>query len=259
MRFIYLYYTLLLIIIIINLFNQCYGQKRILKSELNPDCKSENECQNSTLLHIESIGLSNTYHYLWCFITNFVPTIFVFDSDIDAKLVVNWNNDDEIVKFKFENGSVHNSFAMELSNLNFINTTINEKTKVASNENLYTIPMKDVHWQFENNTYADSFRYIFENANNSQINGTLRIVLSIFDQAGRDDSIPRLQYTQSSNILDLTLDNIYFILPYNTEQYTQTQLVANITFVYEGQTITSNLNQTKTIDDEYTPGVFHVC
>src|SRR5699024_6266438 len=128
------------------------------------------------LVHVESAGPNGTYHYLWSFVHSFTPAIFAFQTDSLAKLKVNWskifeNSDSSI---QFVNGSVINSFAVEVSNLYFLNTTINAN-KVQDGRVIYTVPLKNLEWKSTKYADENEIRFTFECADKSQVNGTVSL------------------------------------------------------------------------------------
>jgi len=187
---------------------------------------------------------------VWSFIDSFAPAVFVFETDNKAKFIVEWENiKKNESSLQFENGSIYNSFAMELSNLYFINAT--------NNVRIYSLPLEAIKWQYQDSSsLPGTVSITFSSTEKSPINGTVSLSLSVFNQAGRGDSIPRLQYTESSNLFEVTLNNIHFTISDNKSA--QAQLVSDLTFAFEGEDVATTLHESVSIDDEYTPGVFEV-
>lgn len=232
----------------------CYAknlaQKRSLITEINPNCN--NDCKSSTLVHVESRGTNNTFHYLWTFISKYTPTIIVLETDPKASLSVDWktirNRSNNANSIQFVNGTVYNSFAMELSHLYFINAT--------NNVTLQMIPLDEINWNYTSVQTNDVVKFNFNSIKSPVLNGSVQLSLNVFNQAGRGDTIPRLQYTEASNLIQLIVDNIY-IKPHGNFSI-DAQLISNFTIVMEGDDVKESIEENRSIDDEYTPGIFQV-
>ncbi|KAI2808474.1 hypothetical protein BLOT_006418 [Blomia tropicalis] len=230
----------------------CYAknlaQQRSLITEINPNCNID--CKSSTLVHVESRGTNNTFHYLWTFISKYTPTIIVLETDPKASLSVDWktirNRSNNANSIQFVNGTVYNSFAMELSHLYFINAT--------NNVTLQMIPLDEINWNYTSVQTNDVVKFNFNSIKSPVLNGSVQLSLNVFNQAGRGDTIPRLQYTEASNLIQLIVDNIY-IKPHGNFSI-DAQLISNFTIVMEGDDVKESIEENRSIDDEYTPGIF---
>lgn len=224
---------------------------RELHYQLNPKCSN---CSKEVIIvHLESVGSNTTYHYIWSFLVGYNPSILLLETDPDAQLEIDWPNLYNKSKrniINFVNGSVYNSLGVEFSNLSLVD----EKT----GDLLFPISLTDVEWNVTFYNWNSSVDIRFQNVN-SKI-GQISFTLSAFSGSGRLSSFPRYQYTDSSNLFNVVLNNINFN---NTDFANKTkispQIRSNMTIVFEGNEPTSILNEIVSIDDEYSPGVFYVC
>ena len=73
---------------------------------------------------------------------------------------------------------------------------------------------------------------------------------SAFDHAGRETDLPHLQFNENITQFDFTIDHL-------TTNLSMSRFAIEAVMVSEGQT-SMKIDETRSIDDEYSPGVFKV-
>ena len=73
---------------------------------------------------------------------------------------------------------------------------------------------------------------------------------SAFDHTGRETDLPHLQFNENITQFDLTIDHLWTNL-------SMSRYAVELIMVGEGKT-GMKIDETRSIDDEYSPGVFKV-
>ncbi|OTF74984.1 hypothetical protein BLA29_000207 [Euroglyphus maynei] len=234
--------------------------ERILFYEQNPGCNiTDNDyCNNTHIVHIQSDADNmnqSTYHNLWIFSNGYKPAIILFETEPTARLVIDWSkffqheNNDSIF---FQNGIVRNSFGFELSDLFIVNMTSKQQL-------LYNIPIHQLNWSVnftERHDNRSSIEATFFNNNNNPKIGNFRFHLKSSGRSGREKMLPKLIYSEAGNLLRFEIEQLF--IPESLQQNsTQLQICANLTTILDGHRMNSHIEKYTSMDDEYTPGVFH--
>lgn len=83
-----------------------------------------------------------------------------------------------------------------------------------------------------------------------EYNGTLSIKLKAFSSSGREDQLPHLEYNANIAQFDLNIDHLYTNL-------SMSRFAVEVILISGGQD-TQKIDGTRSIDDEYAPGVFFI-
>ena len=78
----------------------------------------------------------------------------------------------------------------------------------------------------------------------------LSLQFSAYDQLGRESELPHLQFSENITQFDLTIDNLW-------TNFSKSRFALEAIMVSEGKT-GMKIDETRSIDDEYSPGVFKV-
>ncbi|UXI15739.1 phosphatidylinositol N-acetylglucosaminyltransferase subunit P-like [Sarcoptes scabiei] len=243
--------------------------KRSLQLEMNPGCVMD-FCRNISVAYIRSFNSdsivsernastsnasSSCYHFLWIFTTKYTPTIFLFESDPNARLMIDWKKFDRS-RFnnitsnfiEFIDGEIQQSFGLELSQLFVRNMTTKQL--------IQTIPIDGLGWRSNiiKTNRSIWIKFIGDDPRIASINFELEATKLINEI---DQHLPRLTLSESSNLVRLTLENIN-INEKLENPIDHLQVCANFTTVLGGDAISNQLIVERTIDDEFTPGVFQV-
>lgn len=70
-----------------------------LSAHLNPDCPytvcrdiNGDPLPNTTVIHVEADGPSNTIHYIWDLRANQTPSVLVAMTELNTNLTIEWEN-----------------------------------------------------------------------------------------------------------------------------------------------------------------------
>lgn len=191
------FFLLLLFSCCSQLISASNSSSRSLSFEVNPGCTANaSECAHSTIVHVQSTqpGNDTAFHYLWAFVWGYAPAIFTFETKSAAKLAIDWKQISEAAKNSSKplagsiafgsNGTVSNAFALELTQLYFVNFT----------NNATVLPVSLPETQFtptQLKATDGEVSYQFATVDGRADYGHIDIVLSAHAVAGRSEEIPQ--------------------------------------------------------------------
>lgn len=225
-----------------------------LTQTINPDCdKYENSCKKSpstiSVIYIKSNG-NETYHFLWTFIENFAPVLFLFQTETaSAKLSINW---DKLMQslpggIEFSDGEVIKSLGFEITKLYFANYT--------TSETLHNLNVTTLHWKSEEKQKTQAHVGYFMSTGIDS--GELSFKLDVFDTAGQETQTPQIPFDISTISMHILANNITLPKFIQDAEHTTPFLYADYTLAWSGNQ-KGELYREVTIDDEYSPGIFEV-
>ncbi|KAK3885826.1 hypothetical protein Pcinc_009989 [Petrolisthes cinctipes] len=262
-----------------------HPSREISKPDINPDCGSEDFCTDPWLVHVSSSGQNDTIHHLWGLHGS--PSFLLAKTQVAAKLDVNWSKltaDEELsVTFQPEPSHV---FGLVFPYLILYNDT-NDKGQVNRSEDAtLNLNMSDFSWTIVDTEYANRTNggWASVTFNTTAFRGTplpndtnLSIKMFGYGNDGRSWKIPKLMYTPTSgqmelllhrlvlNIteedLEMTSDDSISMNGYVNPRWALQMVVVSSEPVVHGQEEDEKdiqLHQSTSLDDENSPGVFHL-
>ncbi|CAC5378242.1 unnamed protein product [Mytilus coruscus] len=244
---------------------------RMIQTELNPGCDDRKEDCAGGVAYIKAIGEQNTFHYILTAIGP--PTFLVILTEKttkDAGITINWDN--------FKSGNItemEKSIKLDpsytvLYSYGVVFTRLFQYNDTEDKAELGKLNLKNTAFRV-----FDFSRSMFEwydlkpissdssiklrVKNSSAImgqtinNGSLEFKFSFFDHMDRAKDLPHLQYTEDTSQFDFTLKNI------DTGNMSLSRFaLESVLFSTDSAGGDMKFDETKSIDDEYTPGVFKI-
>ncbi|GAB6019901.1 hypothetical protein CHUAL_001436 [Chamberlinius hualienensis] len=224
---------------------------RVLSSTINPGCDFCGEDVN--VLYVKSVGSYDVMHYLWS--TNGTVSALLARTAADVNLTISWD------KFLSSDPSNSVRFAEEPYEVSVVILTSlyeyeDEKDKV----DIEKIPFDDIHnynttdmvhlpvsLEVDTNDHVSAlFLMQLNNTNN-----TMQLTFDVYSGEGHADRLPRLDHTSQSFQMEIVLNG--FQSDYNDTRFAVEFIMLNLN---KSEDVFFQVIKHKTIDDEYTPGVF---
>jgi len=233
--------------------------ERNVTAFINPKCPG-NECHNFTLIHVEQRGRTDTLHNLWSF-SKIFPTVFYARTDLDTTLDINWpemfsGNHSQAISFSKK----PQYFAAVILSKFMIYNDLGDSGLIPNNnsENVMSLDPQLMEWQLKSlncssNTSATAvFRLSSYDGSEAGENTNVEVTLTAYGGRNRGSLLPHLAFTENSTQLDFTAENVE--IPTN---FSNARLAIELSALASEPTESQfSMVQTRSLDDEYTPGVF---
>ncbi|KAK6180494.1 hypothetical protein SNE40_012639 [Patella caerulea] len=256
------------VLLVFSYFATANGRK--ITTVLNPDCDVP-ECtagykngSYANIAHIKAVGSEDTLHYVISTIG--VPSVLVIRSDPTSSLNFNWTNllsdnaTERSGSITLNGKALKNSFAVVFTELIEYND-VDDKATIASyfhgdtKSTNYTIhDFGEMMWSqvvtAPGNKNSAVFNYtIFKNDSNvEKPEASLSFTFNAYDNTGRQSVLPKMEYNMNNTLLDLLLNNL-------TVLYEKSRFSVGVVMIGTSQD-KPDITETRSLDDEYTPGVF---
>ncbi|XP_022257747.1 glycosylated lysosomal membrane protein A-like isoform X1 [Limulus polyphemus] len=241
------------------------GFSRELNMILNPDCDLP-ECKGEgshfiNLVHVSAKGDSDVIHYLWS--TFGTPSVLIVQTSLKASLQINWESllnesvAEGIIQFSEK---PYYSFGLILAQLwQFNDTKDTGKLDISTNES-FPISFMEMSWQNINETMTCSSDQCSVSFETSSVdtdyflpNGSFSFQMTAHSKDGRNNILPHLEHTASSSQLNIVLNEM-------KSHFTGSRFALEFLF-FSSDVSHENIDpiaieSRKSVDDEYTPGVF---
>ncbi|XP_050400032.1 glycosylated lysosomal membrane protein B isoform X2 [Patella vulgata] len=242
---------------------------RKITTRLNPDCDVP-ECQDgyngsyANIAHIKAVGSEDTLHYVISTIG--VPSVVVIRADPTSSLSFNWKNllsdnaTDRSGSITLTGTALKNSFAVVFTELIEYND-VDDKATISSyfhgntTTTNYTIhDFGEMMWSEVATVPGNKNSAIFSHTvfkNDSDVKkaeGFLSFTFNAYDNTGRQSVLPKMEYNMNNTLLDLLLNNL-------TAMYDKSRFSVGVVMIGTSQD-KPDITETRSLDDEYTPGVF---
>ncbi|KAH3833721.1 glycosylated lysosomal membrane protein-like [Dreissena polymorpha] len=248
-------------LLFVTLFAFVISNRKVTTEIKKCDYYNDTRCDNLSIAHISAEGDSDALHYL---VTSLgMPTVLVAKTDPGADVTIDWekllSQNDTVRKNAITITKKKYSFSVMFTKLIDYNDTKDtaDMTKYDATSTVWNIyDLKDFVWANLSEVSDTADNTVTLKASSSSVinpipwmnNGTFSIKLNAFGSHGREDQLPHMQYNENLTQFDLTIDDL------------GTNLV-NSRFGVEVLIVGENneamiVNSTKSIDDEYSPGVF---
>ncbi|OWF56738.1 glycosylated lysosomal membrane protein B-like [Mizuhopecten yessoensis] len=245
-----------------------YTPKRQLNTYLNPDCSED--CGGG-LAYVKARGDADTLHFV--FTTVGTPTALVIrtntltDREHD-KLKFNWDklrSNDTTGAISTPNPltKVLYSYGIMFTRLFQYNDTsdaadLSHYTQPSSQLTVFDFLSDVTMWENLLDTSSDELIALKIQQTDSNlptviVNGSLTIQFHLFDHGDRADYLPHLEYNEDTTHFDFILQDID-----NGNMSSARYGVETIFFSEDSDKGDMSIELTKSIDDEYSPGVFSI-
>ncbi|XP_045156668.2 glycosylated lysosomal membrane protein B-like [Mercenaria mercenaria] len=217
-----------------------------------------------SLAHVTAVGVNDVLHYVVTTIG--VPSVFVAYTSPNVKLTVDWErllSDNHTEKANSvmlkPKAGVHYTYTLLFTKLIDYNDT---KDKA----DMSTYDQSSTEWNvYDLSTFTwDNISAVSDIKGNSikmqassqypsdlwQYNGTFSIQLSAYSSSGRESQLPHLEYSENITQFDLNIDHVWTNLSMSRFGIEMVML--------GGGKDEMKVDETRSIDDEYTPGVFTI-
>lgn len=244
---------------------------RTIQTELNPGCDDTKEDCAGGVAYIKAIGDQNTFHYILTAIGP--PTVLVIKTEKttkDAGISINWDNFKSDNITEMENSikldpsyKILYSYGVVFTRLFQYNDTadVAELGKLNLNKTAFRVfdfSRSMFEW-FDLKAISSDSAIKLRVKNSSAVmgqtinNGSLELKFMFFDHMDRATDLPHLQYTEDTSQFDFKLMNI------NTGNMSLSRFaLETVLFSTDPADRDMKFDETKSIDDEYTPGVFTI-
>lgn len=253
--------------------------RNVSSPEVNQGCTPAKECAEPMLMSVIAEGQNDSLYHVWG--AHGAPTFLVAKTDLATSLRVNWTGflAAEPNSLFFEGGLKH-IFGIAIPNLILFNDTDDSGKLDNPDKAQIIVPMTDFTWKYEvgsKNSVREA-RIVLETITfrgESLPNDTkIHIEVTASGKNGRSSVLPHLIRTPNSAQLDMVLDNLVFDLNSTCDETFKKEDKANGVsgfinprwamdlIVFSSENITAEddiqLSTQKSLDDENTPGVFHL-
>ena len=231
------------------------SSSRYVQTFVNPGCDTSAttyQCNTTRLVYTTSTEGDNTDHYIWTHSDGVPPAFFMVESQTSSSPNINWykllSND--------STGSVNitgakNAIGVQINGIFFFNDLDKSgKLNVSANDTKY-------QWleNFTNVTLyppgdSEDTSEAVLSFHNSTTNFTVNFYLYTKGFNGRNPDLPRLQYTPRSFHVEVLINGT------SNVTFARNRVAMDVS-VYHFSGSFTPVN-TKTIDDEWSPGVFAV-
>ncbi|CAG2055870.1 unnamed protein product [Timema podura] len=260
----------------------------VLSSSVNPGCNPDaGYCDKVTLVHVRADGPNDTLHYLWGFTGK--PSIILALTSPNATLTINWKDFifASVQAIEFSEKPVY-SFGLVVNKIweyNDVNDTGYLNMSLVNKNYKRAYDTEYFHWKiakFENDTegailHMESVKYnkpgdvtAVERGNikfmtlYTSLPGTALIANSesllphfpshnsAYGYNDHSDILPHLVHTQNSSLIDLVIDKLGTNSHFSHARFAVDIILAS----QDPKNTTMTFESHKSLDDEYTPGVF---
>nr|CAD7409085.1 unnamed protein product [Timema cristinae] len=240
-----------------------YLTRALLSSSVNPGCNpGASYCDKVTLVHVRAEGPNDTLHYLWGFTGK--PSIILALTSPNATLTINWKDFifASVQAIEFSEKPIY-SFGLVVNKIweyNDVNDTgylnmsyVNKNYKRAYDTEYF-------HWKiakFENDTegailHMESAKYNKPGDVTAVEKGNIKFMVSAYGYNDHSDILPHLVHTQNSSLIDLVIDKLGTNSHFSHARFAVDIILAS----QDPKNTTMTFESHKSLDDEYTPGVF---
>ncbi|XP_046332564.1 glycosylated lysosomal membrane protein-like [Haliotis rufescens] len=253
--------------------------KRTVTTQLNymcdvPECKTGVNGSFANLVYVRAQEESDVLHY--AISTIHIPTILVIHTrgDANSKLNVDWEK--LMVEDEFTNDSISvsdpntvvYSYAVVFTKLHEYNDTadaadLNAYPAWNSTERVVR-DFDNFEWMEASAVKGEKNAFVFNstvlvNSTNDMFGHdapqnytpSLSFTFRVFDEQSRESSLPHLLYNENVTQFDFTLDNF---MP----SFSMSRFAVELAIISQSKKEDMSIEETKSIDDEYTPGVFRI-
>lgn len=243
-------YSLVLIFALNLIFASFCHANRQLSFQVNPNCGTicDNGYSIVNVVYIQAVGNNDTIHYLWS--TSGTVSMFMARTSHNAQLRIDWPH-------FLKNSANSFNFTEEPSEtVAVIFTRLYEYQDTNDKVNISLIPYDNIqvhetakfNWTYVTTSNTSDLITANFNILGSDQNGTFELSMNAFGSDGFFNELPSLKHTAESFQFEVVLNNF-------TTTYNKTRFAVEFA-VLDSENYDSQLNKVKTIDDEYTPGVF---
>ncbi|XP_014230291.1 glycosylated lysosomal membrane protein A-like [Trichogramma pretiosum] len=235
---------------------------RTLDYTFNEDCNEL--CKNTKvkLAHVMATGSNDTIHYLWDFTEN--PSILIAVTSPSAKLKVNWKkylarspyalNFTEIPTYTL-------GIAMErLFEFNDVND--NARIDLVNDNWVSELNLNNFDWHHENMTKYDNLVEFKteasgykDNDRNETRKGQIKFLMHAFNSLNHSEINPHMLHSENATQMDIVFDHLETKKDFTASRFALELLIVSSTSPFNA---TLNKDDTRKLDDEFTPGVFEV-
>ncbi|XP_070542844.1 glycosylated lysosomal membrane protein A-like [Ptychodera flava] len=248
--------------LIISTFSLASTSERKLSIEYNPNCTiavCKNSTDNKNLVYVKAVG-NDVIHYLWSSIG--APTLVLATTPNNTKLHVNWeklmSSGESNTAIEFVPNDVIYSMAMVFTRM-FEYDDVNDTSVISKCPrcNMKSLLLEDLKWQDMNITINETTHSAVLNTTLYQPsikgNGTISIQFTAYGEKDRSKILPHLQYTANTTQVDFTIDSL-------EPAFNSSRFALEVLAVSGQKNPKEDIikQMTKSIDDEYTPGMFEV-
>ncbi|XP_055877937.1 glycosylated lysosomal membrane protein A-like isoform X2 [Biomphalaria glabrata] len=259
----------------------CDIEKRDLKTWSWPDCEKYNETicneakQNgSIVIYVKASSESNdNLHYVFSTIGG--PSVVVLrTTNVNANLTFNWekllqyNNSliDGAITFSDPQPNIEYKFAVVFTRLLEYDDTDDsaDLDYCEKHLNLTSWNIRDFsmfHWSSDDlKVNASTNTFVFNSTSDVMIktnetrNGSISFAFSVKHDNGRASDLPRMLYIANETMFDFVIAN--YTPSFNNSRFALEVVVVSLS--NEAASADMSVDLTKSIDDEYTPGVFEI-
>lgn len=258
--------------------------RTVLTPEVNPGCgKKETDarmdCDEPWLIHVTANGKNDSIHHLWG--THGALSFLVVTTALNTTMTVNWTELEVPSKASvtFDKDPVH-VFGFSIPNLILFND-VHDTGIFDNSSQRYVVPMTDFTWEV-NMVSNDSDHEVGVSIQTKTFRGTslpnetkISLQLTAFGEDGRSTLLPHLLTTPDSAQMDMILDHLDLNLTSDdNELYVEDERPGDISgfanarwamdlVIFSSEEIIDGeegiqLSARKSLDDENTPGVFHL-
>ncbi|XP_008557620.1 glycosylated lysosomal membrane protein [Microplitis demolitor] len=249
------YYLLIFIYVV----NTSSGSPRILKYELNPGCGKVCDERNSTTFHLRAEGSNDTLHYLWDFVGN--PSVLLAVTSKTAKLNIDWDKylTRQPKSLNFTEDPFY-TFGVTIQKIIEFND-LNDKGSIdnINNNNINILNPVYFNWTRKSRKQSNEFveldmsghNYVDPELNISRA-GEIEIILNGFCTLEHSDVIPHMLHSENSTQVDFIINHFR-----GNSSFEKSRFGLELMIVSMGNpSSTMMIDTKKSLDDEYTPGIF---
>lgn len=220
------------------------------------------DCNSTiTVIHVKSVSDADEIHYLWDF-TGAPSCMVLHFSSPGAQLKIDWrgfmDNRPNTVKFSKQPQFY---FGVVLRKLYQYNDPEDLGVFDAKNwSDLIEYPMHYLKWDRASLRIDDGMAQVMvradtivrPNQNETKI-GNITLQLSSFGMPGHDQMVPHLMHTENATQFDLVLDELVV-----QQNFSCSRFAVELALVSMESHGNFSLAHHKTLDDEFTPGIFEM-
>ncbi|XP_042863344.1 glycosylated lysosomal membrane protein-like [Penaeus japonicus] len=251
--------------------------RNVSSPNVNPGCTKS--CSEPWVVHVKADGENDTIHHLWGM--HAAPSFLFATTDLSAKLKIDWAKlqaeEEKSIQFDSPPSFI---FGFAIPNLILFND-LNDKGKLDGipDEDKHVISMSEFEWKVQK-SFNDSMREAAVIFRTSKFRGQplpsdihITIQMAAYGVDGRSTVLPHLLRTPDSAQLDIVLDRLFLNLT-STEDLTLERKPHYVpmsgfakprwafdVFLFTAEKAdgkTMHISKQKSLDDENTPGVFHL-
>ncbi|XP_067665535.1 glycosylated lysosomal membrane protein B-like [Haliotis asinina] len=253
--------------------------KRTVTTKINykcdiPECQTGYNGSFANLVYVRAQEESDVLHY--AISTIHIPTILVIHTrgDANSQLSVNWeklmneeefNNDSISVS---DSSKVVYSYALVFTKLHEYNDTSDAASlssyPVWNSTKRVVRDFNEFEWMEASAVKGEENSFVFNSTmwTNSTVNmlgqdaprnytPSLSFTFRVYADQSRETRLPHLLYNENGTQFDFTLDNF-------TPAFSMSRFALELAVISDSHKEEMSIKETKSIDDEYTPGIFRV-